>query len=55
MKDIYHDRDPDWSPDGKYIVFGSDRFLHGSLGKYNIFLYCFENKQLKRLTEGAIC
>lgn len=52
MKDIYHDRDPDWSPDGKYIVFGSDRFLHGSLGKYNIFLYCFENKQLKRLTEG---
>ena len=51
-QDIYHDREPDWSPDGNFIAFASDRFLHGRRGKYNIFLYDIENKELTRVTKG---
>ena len=51
-QDIYHDREPDWSSDGNFIAFASDRFLHGRRGKYNIFLYDIENKELTRVTKG---
>ena len=53
MQDVYHDREPDWSPDGNFIAFSSDRFPQGRLGKYNIFLYSLEDKQFTHLTKGG--
>ncbi|MBK6536653.1 MAG: PD40 domain-containing protein [Ignavibacteria bacterium] len=35
--DYYDDRDPDISPDGKYIVFSSDRTTFGNESSYNLF------------------
>jgi len=50
--DIYDDRDPDWSPDGKTIVFTSDRTPFGNKGKYNLFFYDLETNNIKYLTYG---
>lgn len=50
--DYYDDRDPDFSPDGKYIVFSSDRTSFGKNNKYNLFLYNLENNQINYLTAG---
>ena len=50
--DYYDDRDPDISPDGKIIVFSSDRTSYGKKNDYNLFLYSLENNSIKYLTCG---
>ena len=51
-RDLYHDRQPDWSPDGKRIVFSSDRWVGGRQGLYNLFLYDLEREQILTLSRG---
>lgn len=48
----YDDRDPAWSPDGKWIVFSSDRTLFGDEGYYNLFLLDLTSGKIKYLTKG---
>ncbi|RPI13734.1 MAG: hypothetical protein EHM58_17860 [Ignavibacteriae bacterium] len=50
--DYYDDRDPDISPDGKTIVFSSDRTAYGSRNKYNLFLYHISDNSISYLTSG---
>lgn len=50
--DYYDDRDPDISPDGKVIVFSSDRTSFGINNKYNLFTYDLENNTISYLTYG---
>jgi len=50
--DYYDDRDPDISPDGKMIVFSSDRTAYGYNNRYNLFLYNIENSSISYLTSG---
>ena len=51
-RDIYHDREPDWSPDGERIVFSSDRWTGGRRGRYNLFLYDLATEQISALSHG---
>ena len=48
--DFYDDRDAVFSPDGKYIVFSSDRTSFGKDNKYNLFLYNLQTNEIKNLT-----
>jgi Tol biopolymer transport system component len=50
--DYYDDRDPDISPDGRYIVFASDRTSFGKDQSYNLFLYGVEDGSIDYLTVG---
>lgn len=50
--DYYDDRDPDYSPDGKIIVFSSDRTSYGQSNKYNLFTYDIETSTISYLTYG---
>jgi Tol biopolymer transport system component len=50
--DYYDDKDPDISPDGKVIVFSSDRTSYGINNKYNLFVYDLENNTISYLTYG---
>lgn len=50
--DFYDDRDPDFSPDGNYIVFSSDRTPFGNDNRYNLFLYDLRNDEILQLTNG---
>ena len=50
--DRYLDDYPDFSPDGRYIAFESDRTIHGKEGYKNIFLYDTQTEEIKYLTEG---
>ncbi|MBK9331037.1 MAG: PD40 domain-containing protein [Ignavibacteria bacterium] len=50
--DYYDDRDPDFSPDGKYIVFSSDRTTFGDKKAYNLFLYEIESGDIRYITLG---
>jgi len=49
--DYYDERDPDFSPDGKYLVFSSDRTSFG-MNKYNLFLYELSTHAITYLTIG---
>ena len=51
-RDIYHDREPDWSPDGRHIAFSSDRWTGGRRGYYNLFLYDLATEQISALSHG---
>lgn len=51
--DLYDDRDPSWSPDGRSLVFSSDRSPQGRHGFHNLYLCRLEDGDLERLTEGA--
>lgn len=50
--DYYEDRDPDWSPDGKWLVFSSDRTETGEEGYTNLFLYDVTTSTISYLTFG---
>ncbi|MBS1517216.1 MAG: PD40 domain-containing protein [Bacteroidetes bacterium] len=50
--DYYDDRDPDFSPDGKYIVFSSDRTSFGKKKAYNLFLYEVNTGRIDYITLG---
>lgn len=50
--DFYDDRDPDFSPDGKTIVFASDRTSFGMEKSYNLFLYGVDDASINYLTVG---
>lgn len=50
--DYYDDREPDISPDGKTIVFSSDRTSYGVNNRYNLFTYDIPNGTISYLTYG---
>ena len=50
--DLYKDEDIDWSPDGDYLVFSSDRGKYGLEGYSNLFLYNLDKDTTYPLTEG---
>lgn len=50
--DYYDDRDPDISPDGKTIVFSSDRTAFGYKNRYNLFYYHIDDNSISYLTSG---
>ncbi len=50
--DYYDDRDPDFSPDGNFIVFSSDRTTYGNEKSYNLFLYNVHSGNIDYLTLG---
>ena len=50
--DYYDDRDAAFSPDGKYIVFSSDRTAYGYENRYNLFLYKLSDNSITYLTSG---
>ncbi|MBI4544558.1 MAG: PD40 domain-containing protein [Gemmatimonadetes bacterium] len=51
--DRYRDEDPDWAPDGRSIVFASDRTRFGVDGHKNLFVLDLETRQLRYLTYGS--
>ncbi|MEP7146908.1 MAG: BamA/TamA family outer membrane protein [bacterium] len=50
--DYFDDRDPEFSPDGNYIVFSSDRTTYGNNNSYNLFLYNISTGGIDYLTYG---
>lgn len=50
--DRYADEYPDYSPDGRYVVFCSDRTVYGEKGYQNLFLYDTETGHIEYLTRG---
>lgn len=50
--DYYDDRDACISPDGRWIVFSSDRTSYGVNNRYNLFLYDISNGKISYLTDG---
>jgi hypothetical protein len=51
-RDHYRDGDPDWSPDGRSVVFASDRTRTGSEGHANLVLADAATGELRYLTYG---
>src|SRR5690606_34796013 len=50
--DLYRDADPDFSPDGRFIVFSSDRTTFGAEGSMNLFLLDLTDGEIRYLTYG---
>lgn len=50
--DFYNDEDPDWSPDGQWLVFSSDRTDVGKQGFTNLFLFDLKGGRIRYLTFG---
>ncbi len=50
--DHYRDEDPDWAPDGRTIVFASDRTAFGDDGRTNLFLLDRVDGRIRPLTYG---
>ncbi len=51
--DHYRDRDPDWSPEGRTIIFASDRTSFGPDGYTNLFRIDVETGHVRYVTYGA--
>jgi len=51
-RDLYHDRDPAWSPDGEWLAFASDRGEGGRQGRYHLYLWHLGENRLLPLTQG---
>ncbi len=51
-KDIYKEKDPTWSKDGKTIVFSSDRTFYGQEGFQNLFSIEVSTGEIKQLTSA---
>lgn len=51
-QDMYHDRDPAWSPDGRWLAFASDRGEGGRQARYHLFLCDLQEGQVLPLTGG---
>ncbi|MFA6467691.1 MAG: BamA/TamA family outer membrane protein [Bacteroidota bacterium] len=52
-QDPYDDRDPIWSPDGRYIIFSSDRSIINGTTGYNLFQLNAESRSITHVTYGA--
>ncbi len=50
--DMYDDRDPDLSPDGRFVVFSSDRTSYGVHGARNLFVYDLDDDHVRYVTYG---
>ncbi|MBD3235414.1 MAG: BamA/TamA family outer membrane protein [Candidatus Eisenbacteria bacterium] len=50
--DRFVDEDPAWHPDGRWVVFVSDRGAHGRAGARNLFLLDLETGAISPLTAG---
>jgi len=50
--DYYDDADPCFSPDGKYIVFTSDRSSPSDKNYYNLFSYDISSNKITQLTNS---
>ena len=50
--DHFRDESPDWSPDGRQIVFASDRHDYGEHGSRNLFLLDVVDGSISQLTYG---
>ncbi len=50
--DTYNDRDPDLSPDGRTLVFSSDRTAWGVEGARNLFTLDLESGDIRHVTAG---
>jgi hypothetical protein len=51
-EDIYQDLDPSLSPDGRQVVFASDRTANGLHDAVNLFVLDLETRQIRQLTYG---
>ncbi len=50
--DIYEEQNPSWSPDGRHIIFSSDRGSDGEKGYLNLFVYDLITRKISALTSG---
>ncbi|WP_412062970.1 BamA/TamA family outer membrane protein [Rubrivirga sp. IMCC45206] len=50
--DAYTDREPDLSPDGRMVVFASDRTAYGPEGAFNLFTLDIDTGALNYVTAG---
>jgi WD40 repeat protein len=50
--DHFQDLDPSLSPDGRRLVFASDRTAGGAEGAVNLFILDLETREIRQLTSG---